>query len=289
MEYYVYVLLNPLKVGNYRYGEYVFNYEPFYVGKGKKNRIVDTISENKNKFKKAIINKIINDNEKPYAVIIKNHLLESEAFILECELIALFGRRDLGKGTLTNFTDGGEGCTGILQSEATKEKRKKSLIPYRQHFKSEDFKNKMSGIYDERRKTEEFKNYCKNVSEKHMGCGNPMYGKTTSTIQKEAVKKAHEEGKIQLTEEGRNKIIENGKKRKGTKNSIKRIDSKKYELVSPNGENFIIFGAVNLQRFCKDRKLQFHVIKNNIGLITNELINGNKINAKNTLEWKINN
>jgi len=28
------------------------------------------------------------------------------------ELIALYGRKDLGKGTLINFTDGGEGRKG---------------------------------------------------------------------------------------------------------------------------------------------------------------------------------
>lgn len=35
-----------------------------------------------------------------------------EAKVKEIELISLYGRRDLGKGTLVNFTDGGEGTQG---------------------------------------------------------------------------------------------------------------------------------------------------------------------------------
>lgn len=44
----------------------------------------------------------------------------------EIEFIALYGRRDLGKGTLVNMTDGGEGVCGKIISEETREKIKKS-------------------------------------------------------------------------------------------------------------------------------------------------------------------
>ena len=36
--FYVYVYLDPRKPGNYVYGEYSFDYEPFYVGKGSNGR-----------------------------------------------------------------------------------------------------------------------------------------------------------------------------------------------------------------------------------------------------------
>ena len=37
-KFYVYVYLDPRKPGSFKFGEYEFDYEPFYVGKGKKNR-----------------------------------------------------------------------------------------------------------------------------------------------------------------------------------------------------------------------------------------------------------
>jgi len=40
----------------------------------------------------------------------------------EIEFIKLYGRRDLGEGTLCNLTSGGEGCLGMRHSEETKKK-----------------------------------------------------------------------------------------------------------------------------------------------------------------------
>ena len=45
-------------------------------------------------------------------------------------MIKEYGRRDLGKGTLVNLTDGGEGSYGVIQSNDTKEKRSDSLKEY---------------------------------------------------------------------------------------------------------------------------------------------------------------
>jgi hypothetical protein len=45
---------------------------------------------------------------------------EAEAFAKEIELIALYGRRNLKKGTLFNLTDGGEGGSGTIKTAAHK-------------------------------------------------------------------------------------------------------------------------------------------------------------------------
>jgi hypothetical protein len=41
--FYVYIYLDPRKPGKFHYGEYCFDYEPFYVGKGKDNRMFTKI------------------------------------------------------------------------------------------------------------------------------------------------------------------------------------------------------------------------------------------------------
>lgn len=46
---------------------------------------------------------------------------EAEAFAKEVELIALYGRRNLGRGPLFNLTDGGEGGSGTVRTPAHKE------------------------------------------------------------------------------------------------------------------------------------------------------------------------
>ena len=287
MEYYVYVLLNPLKIGNYSYDEYCFEFEPFYVGKGKGKRIIDTLTENKNLFKKNVINKIKLNGDKPISIVVKDNLSEFDSFTLEKKLIKLIGRRNLNTGYLTNLTDGGEGTSGIIQSNETKHKRNESLKKYRPYFKSNEFKIKMKNIAQKRIVSDKYIEYCKNLSEKYKGVGNPMFGRTTSEKQKEAVKLAHIEGRNILSDAGRIKIIENGKKRLGKKNSIIKCDTKIYELTSPHNENFIIFGAIDLQKFCKDNKLQFHVLKNNVGVIDSKMVIGNKLYAKNTIGWKM--
>jgi hypothetical protein len=189
-------------------------------------------------------------------------------------------------GALTNFTAGGEGTSGIIQSEETKKKRNGSLLKYRSYFKTEEFKSTMSNAAKERKNDPNYIKYCNELSIKYKGIGNPMYGKHTSEEQKESVRKAQIEGKIKLSENGRNKIIETARNRKGKKNSVKKIDAKKYELLSPDQNKFTIFGAVDLQKFCKNNRLQFYVLKNNIGLITKEMVIGNKIYGKNTIGWK---
>ena len=126
--FYVYVYLDPRKQGFFKYGEYEFNYEPFYVGKGNSNRwrrhlTFKFLKENNNRLKENKIQKIINETGKnPIVLKYKENLSDIESKNLEIEMIKNIGRKDLNLGPLTNLTDGGEGRKNIVVSEETKQK-----------------------------------------------------------------------------------------------------------------------------------------------------------------------
>ena len=58
-------------------------------------------------------------------IVIKDELLEQEAFNLEMQLIEQYGRQDKGTGILLNKTNGGDGVSGNICS---KEKRAKLRV-----------------------------------------------------------------------------------------------------------------------------------------------------------------
>lgn len=106
-KYYVYAYLDPRKRGDYVYGEYKFEYEPFYVGKGTDNRYLKHLTETKadtsNTSKFRVISKILAADLIPIIVKVKSNLLENEAYFLETELIKLIGRKCDKTGCLTNI------------------------------------------------------------------------------------------------------------------------------------------------------------------------------------------
>jgi hypothetical protein len=91
-ENYVYIALNTDKPGPFQYGSYIFEYEPFYVGRGNGNRI-DHI-----KYEYPYINHKI--------IIIDNNLSVKDSNILENNIIYTIGRLDLNTGPLKNITSG---------------------------------------------------------------------------------------------------------------------------------------------------------------------------------------
>lgn len=124
--YYVYVLLDPRKAGTFTYGEYKFEYEPFYVGKGsgvRKRMHAQHWSQVYNTHKGRKVNKIMRiTGEYPPTKIIKEGMYEADAFRLEMEIIKSVGRDDLATGPLTNKSDGGEGQSGWIPDEETRKK-----------------------------------------------------------------------------------------------------------------------------------------------------------------------
>lgn len=107
---------------------YVYTYlredgSPYYVGKGSRDRAYK-------KWGKGIKP----PKEKSRIVIVEDNLDEQTAFNLEIELIAKYGRKDLGTGILHNKTNGGDGSSGHKTggwkwSEESKARRRGSGNP----------------------------------------------------------------------------------------------------------------------------------------------------------------
>ena len=118
--------------------------EVFYVGIGYMKRAYEKY--HRTKYWYNIVNRY------GYIVeILKTDLTWDEACEEEIRLIKLYGRKDLGLGTLVNMTDGGEGLQGFRH---TKEMRKKN-------------------------------------SQRKKGKNNPMYGKTLSKETRMKLSESH--------------------------------------------------------------------------------------------------
>lgn len=115
--------------------------EPFYIGIGTKTKYNSSnfVTEygrafNKNK-RSNDWKELFNEINEDYEVEI---LLESDDYDFikqkEIEFIALYGRRDLEKGTLVNLTDGGEGTINVKISEEAREKKRQSSIGVKNPF-----------------------------------------------------------------------------------------------------------------------------------------------------------
>jgi hypothetical protein len=87
---------------------------PYYIGKGKERRIYRKDKRIKPPMDRSRI------------IFLKQNLTEEEAFQHEKYMIAVFGRKDLGTGILRNMSNGGEGSSGFIHTEASIVKISKS-------------------------------------------------------------------------------------------------------------------------------------------------------------------
>ncbi len=130
--FYVYAYLDPRKPGKYIYGRYEFDHEPFYIGKGKGNRLLEhmRLYNGGNKHKNNKIKKIIKNNKNPIIIKLFENLSEKMSLEIEKNSIELIGRKDKKIGPLLNYTDGGEGISGYKFTDEYKKIRNKSVIKY---------------------------------------------------------------------------------------------------------------------------------------------------------------
>lgn len=110
--FYVYVYRDPRPTKNN---------QPVYVGKGTGDRDLSHWSRGSHNkpFQDFIAHLKVRGLVAPCERVFET-AVEAEAFAKEIELIALYGRRNTGSGSLFNLTDGGEGASGAIRSDAEK-------------------------------------------------------------------------------------------------------------------------------------------------------------------------
>jgi hypothetical protein len=129
---------------------YVYGYlkedgSPYYIGKGKGNRYKQNHGYHRPPLDESRIK------------FFESNLSEEDAYNLEIHLIASYGRKDLGTGTLINRTDGGEGAssnTMIGNTNAAGNKGKPKSSSHKRKIsealkgkkKSEEQKSKQSAV-----------------------------------------------------------------------------------------------------------------------------------------------
>jgi hypothetical protein len=197
--YYVYVYLNPLKRGKFIYGDYQFDYEPFYVGKGKDRRCYYHLTEkslikinNKNK----IIKEIIQTDNKPIIEKVFFNLSEIESYQKEIQLIKKIGLSLENKGPLTNLTYGGEGSMSVYITEDTR--KKLSECGKKNGYKGKTLEE-IHGIEKGKKLREE--NKLRKLNKSY----NILYGKEKSDNIKNKQSKS-QKGKKKISDEGKEKL-----------------------------------------------------------------------------------
>jgi hypothetical protein len=88
---------------------------PYYVGKGNETR---PYSKWRN----------VARPQEDARILVQFWESEEKAFEMEKWWIAFWGRKDNGTGTLRNLTDGGDGPSGLIHSEETKQRISKSKM-----------------------------------------------------------------------------------------------------------------------------------------------------------------
>lgn len=261
--FYIYLLCDPRKLGQYAYGDHSFAFEPFYVGKGHGNRawnhtsIIKRGGKSANPHKDRIIAKLLKQGLSPVIEILKEGLTEDEAFELEKLLIGTIGRVNLKLGPLSNMSEGGEGNSGYSWTQTQRDAWAKKVTgignPYFGKVHSDEVRAKMVSNHPD-----------------NSGKNNPFYGRHHSPKSR-ALTSAKLRGRgagIAFTAEHRDKIADSnrGKKKPRSKATNDRVSEtlkalhptkRQYTITTPVGEEV---QTRNLKTWCKEQGVNYHMM-----------------------------
>jgi hypothetical protein len=151
--FYIYIYLDPRKKGSYSYGEYHFEYEPFYVGKGKGDRYLSHLKiangnrKGKNNLVISKIKSILNDGHVPIILKIIEDLTKEDYNIFEKLMINIIGKSCNNLGPLLNTTDGGDGGITWSHEHHNKGKKLEELVG---NERAIELRNNLSKLASER-------------------------------------------------------------------------------------------------------------------------------------------
>jgi hypothetical protein len=112
--------------------------EPFYIGIGKTEKRAYS-KHSRNRYWKSIV-----ANTAYRVEILFDDLSWERSIEKEIELIELYGRKDLGLGTLVNLTDGGESLPGSKNPMFGKKHSKKSIDKIKEKVFTTEYRHKLS-------------------------------------------------------------------------------------------------------------------------------------------------
>lgn len=144
--YYIYVYLDTRKKGSYSYGDFHFEYEPFYIGKGTNDRYLSHLrianGSRKGRVNKVVakIKSILNDGYNPEIIKIIENLTKETYNSYEIEAIKIIGK-DSNGGPLLNIMDGGDGGITWTGEHHNKGKKLEEIVGVE---KAAELKQKLS-------------------------------------------------------------------------------------------------------------------------------------------------